>query len=69
MADIQNIKCNNHGKRRQIAEILHSYRKSGSGNRTVVSTFTPEVYKLPLLRVRSTNVAENGRKCDYLLNF
>ena len=45
MADIQNIKCNNQGKRRQIAEILHSNRKSGSANRTVVSKFTPEVHK------------------------
>ena len=33
------------GKRRQIAEILHSNRKSGSSNRTAVSKFTPEVHK------------------------
>ena len=33
------------GKRRQIAEILHSNRKSGSRNRTAVSKFTPEVHK------------------------
>jgi len=32
-------------KRRQIAEILHSNRKSGSTNRTPVSKFTAEVYK------------------------
>jgi len=32
-------------KRRQIAEILHPNRKSGSANRTVVSKFTPEVLK------------------------
>jgi len=63
MADIQNIKCNNYRKRREIAEILHPNRKSGSANRTVVSKFTP------FRRMRSTNVAENGRKCDYMLNF
>jgi len=32
-------------KRCQIAEILHSNRKSGSANRTAVSKFTPEVHK------------------------
>jgi len=32
-------------KRRQIAEILRSNRKSGSANRTAVSKFTPEVHK------------------------
>jgi len=32
-------------KRRQIAEILHSSRKSGSANRTAVSKFTAEVHK------------------------
>jgi len=48
---------------------LHSNRKSGSANRTVVSKFTPEVHKEPLLCMRSTNVGENGRKCDYMLNF
>jgi len=57
------------GKRRQIAEILHCNRKSGSANRMAVSKFTPEVYKYPFLRMRSTNVAENGRKRDYMLNF
>ena len=35
----------------------------------VVSKFTPEVHKSPFLRMRSTNVAENGRKCGYMLNF
>jgi len=50
-------------KGRQIAEILHSNRKSGSANRTAVSKFTPEVHKEPFLRMRSTDVAENGRKC------
>ena len=45
MADIQNIKCKINGKRRQVAEILHSNRKSGSANRTAVSKFTPEVHK------------------------
>jgi len=64
---IKNAKI--HGKRRQIAKILHSNRKSGSANQTPVSKFTPEVHKLPLLRMRSTNVAENGRKCGYMLNF
>ena len=34
----------------------------GSGYRTAVSKFTPEVQKYPFLRMRSTNVAENGRK-------
>ena len=34
------------GKRRQIAEILHSNRKSWSANRTAVSKFTPEVHSL-----------------------
>ena len=52
-----------------VAEIFHSGRKSGSGNRTAVSKFTPEVHKLPFLRMRSTNVAENGRKFGYMLNF
>jgi len=46
------------GKLRRIAEILHSNRKSGSANRTVVSKFTPEVHKLPFLRMRHTNVAK-----------
>jgi len=32
MADIQNIKCKINGKRRQIAEILHSNRTSESAN-------------------------------------
>ena len=32
-------------KRRQIAEILHPNRKSGSANRTTVSKFIPEVHK------------------------
>jgi len=32
-------------KRRQIGEILHSNRKSGSANQTAVSKFTPEVHK------------------------
>jgi len=32
-------------KRRQVAESLHSYRKSGSANRTAVSKFTPEIHK------------------------
>ena len=46
MADIQHIKCKKtNGKRCQIAEILHSNRKSGSANRTLVSKFTPEVHK------------------------
>ena len=58
MADIQNINSIINVKRRQIAEILHSNRKSGSANRTVVSKFTPEVHKLPFLRMRSTNVAK-----------
>ena len=40
---ILNAKIN--GKRRQIAEIVHSNKKSGSANRTAVSKFTPEVYK------------------------
>ena len=40
MADIEQIKCN--GKRRQIAKLLHSNRKSGSANRTAVSKFTQE---------------------------
>ena len=69
MADVQNIKCKNQRKRRQIAEMLHSTRKSGSGNRTALSKFTPEVQKKPFLRMRSTNNAENGRKCGYMLNF
>ena len=69
MADIQNIKCKINGKRRQIADILNSNRISGSANRTAVSKFTPEVHKYLLLRMRSTNVAENGRKCGYMLNF
>ena len=46
------------GKRRQKAEIWHSNSKSGSANRMVVSKFTPEVHKLPFLRMRSTNVAK-----------
>ena len=40
---ILNAKIN--AKRRQIAEILHLYRKSVSANRTAVSKFTPEVHK------------------------
>ena len=32
------------GKRRQIADILHSNRKSSSANRTAVSKFTPAVH-------------------------
>ena len=52
-------------KNRQIADILHSNRKLGSANRTEMFKFTPEVQTLPFLRMRSTNVAENGRKCDY----
>jgi len=62
-------------KNRQIADILHSNRKLGSANRTAMFKFTPEVQTLPFLRMRSTNVAENGRKCDYprkydyMLNF
>jgi len=35
----------------------------------VVSKFTPEVHKSPFLRMRSTNVAENSRKCEYMINF
>ena len=39
MADNQHIKCKkNIGKRRQIAEILHFNRKSGSANRIVVAS-------------------------------
>jgi len=64
MSDIQNIKCKNQRKSRKIAEIVHSNRKSGSANRTAVSKFTPEVHKQPFLRMRSTNIADNGRKCD-----
>jgi len=46
MADIQHTKCKKiNGKRRLIAEILHSNRKSGSANQTAVSKLTPEVYK------------------------
>jgi len=46
MEDIQHIKCKKiNRKRRQIAEILHSNRKSGSANRTAVAKFTPEVHK------------------------
>ena len=45
MADIQIINAKINGKRRQIAEMLHSNRKSGSGNRMLVSKFTPEVQK------------------------
>ena len=41
MADMQQLTLNS----RQIAEILHSNRKSGSANRTAVSKFTPEVHK------------------------
>ena len=45
-ADIQHIKCKKiNGKRRQIPEILHAYRKSCSAKRTAVSRFTPEVHK------------------------
>jgi len=49
-------------------KFLHSIKKWGSANLTMVSKFTPEVHK-PSLRMRSTNFAENGRKCDYMLNF
>ena len=46
LANFQHIKCKKiNGKRRQIAEISHSIRKSGSGNRTVMSKFTLEVHK------------------------
>jgi len=45
MADIFFINAKINGKCRQIAEILHSNRKSGSANRTAVSKFTPEVHK------------------------
>ena len=45
MADIQNTKCKLNVKCRQIAEILHPNRKSGSANRTAVAIFTPEVHK------------------------
>ena len=46
MADIQNTKCKKiNVNRRQIAEILHPNRKSGSANRTAGSIFTPEVHK------------------------
>jgi len=38
-------------------------------NRTALSKFTPEENKSQLLRMRSTHVAENGRKCDHMLNF
>jgi len=50
MADIQNINAIINGKRRHIAEILHSNRKR-------------------FLRMHSANVADNGRKCGYVLNF
>jgi len=33
------------GKRRKIAKILHSNRKSRSANQTALSKFTPEVHK------------------------
>ena len=69
MAVIQHIKCN------KSTEIVAKSPKfctltgnRGWGNRTTVSKFTPEVYKYPFLRMRSTNVAENSRKCDYMLN-
>jgi len=39
MADNQHIKCKkNNGKRRQIAEILHFNRKSGSANSIAVAS-------------------------------
>jgi len=56
------------GKRRQIAEILHSNRKSGSANRTVVCKFTPAVHKLPFLRMRSTNVAKMAANATNTVN-
>ena len=40
---IKSAKIN--GKRRQIAEILHSNRKSRSANRTAVSKFTAKIHK------------------------
>jgi len=45
MTDIQHKNAKIYRKRRKIAEILQSNRKSGSMNRTAVSTFTPEVHK------------------------
>jgi len=46
MEDIQNIKCQKiNVKRRQIAEIYYSNKKSWSANQTAVSNFTPEVHK------------------------
>jgi len=45
MADILHKNAKINGKRSQIAEILHYNRKSGSGNRTAVSKFTPEVHE------------------------
>jgi len=52
-------------KRRQIAEILHSNRKSGSANRTAVSKFTPEVHKQPACAVQMLlTMAGNATKCS-----
>jgi len=45
--------------------------KLGPANRTAVSKFTPDAVprkEVPFLRMRSTNVAENSDKCDYMLN-
>jgi len=62
MANIQHIKCKKkNGKRRQIAETSHSVKKSGAGNRMTTSEI---LLHLPIPRMRSESVAENGRKCD-----
>ena len=45
MANFQRINAKINGKRLQIADIVHSVRKSGSGNRMMVSQFLPEVPK------------------------
>jgi len=63
MADNQHIKCKKiNGKRRQIAEILHFNRKSGSANRTAVSKFTPEVHICAVQML--LNMAVNATICS-----
>jgi len=68
MADIEQIKCN--GKRRQIAKLLHSNRKSGSANRTAVSKFTQEygghsAYKMQKSMEKRLQIAEISSAVSY----
>jgi len=62
MADIRHKNCKNRRKTSPNRRNFALYQEIGVGNRTAVSKFTPEIHKIPFLRMRSANVAENGRK-------